>query len=109
MNQRPRKRNALALTARIRPERPLDECLKVEAGPRRLERVVRVDPVEASGELDIFAAGQLRVAERLVTDPPELGTYTVPRPAKSPMGQRPRRRAGERPEDREKGRLARAV
>jgi hypothetical protein len=109
VNERAREGHALALAARVGPHGALREGPEVEARDRVCHGRLRVEAVQARGELHVLSAGELSVAERFVADPakgaPDVASRASEHAVVDLAGRGPRERA----EDREERRLSRPV
>jgi len=109
VNQGPRQRDPLPLPLRVRSDVPIDECPKVEPLHRPSYGDHRVRSPQARRQLDVFPSCQVRVTERVVAQPPQVPPDLPPRSTKRPMIDVAGCGACERPENRQKGRLPRAI
>ena len=109
LHQRPRQGDSLPLTARVRADRAVGEDVQLEAIRGDREGARRVAAVQRRRELDVLPPREIRIAERLVTHPPERGAHVLYGGAEVPVIDSPRGRTRHRPDDGEEGRLARSV
>ena len=105
----PREGDALALAARRGPHRTRREGADAEALRASLPRGADVRSGQPRGELDILAACQIRIAERLVAEPPDARADDAERSPERPVIDAARGGTDERSEHPEERALSGAV
>jgi hypothetical protein len=104
-----REGHALALPAGIRPDRPLREGLQLESLRRSSVRPWRILPMETGRGLDIFTSRQVRVAKRIVPQPPQGASHVRAMSPHIAVIDPSRSGARQSAQEREKRRLSGAV
>jgi len=109
VNERARERHTLPLTTGASAHRSRAEFADGESVSAALPRGSYVDACKTRGELDVLAPREVRITERVVSDPAETRTNVVSPFPQAPVVDRAGRRADRRPDDPEERALARAV